>query len=170
MKLKFTLIIATLLICFNLTAQTKTGTVNSAYIIGRMPQMNQVLERTNNYKIKLDSIFKSKGSLYNTLVKVYQDTTKTMSDIVRNEKFQELRVLENGLNQFERNGIKLLQLRRDEYMSPLYKKLNDVISQIAKEKGYSQILTINGNQFAYVDEKHDITLMVLAKLGIKEKK
>ena len=50
-----------------------------------------------------------------------------------------------------------------------YKKIiNEVIEGIAKEKGYTQILTLTGNNFAYIDVKHDITKLVLDKLGIKE--
>ena len=53
-------------------------------------------------------------------------------------------------------------------MRPLYKKTTEIIEEIAKEKGYTQILTVTGNNFAYIDIKHDITKLVLDKLGIKE--
>ena len=170
MKLKFTLVIATLLICFNLTAQTKTGTVNSAYIIGSMPQMEKVLERTKNYSMKLDSSFQIKLTAFRKTLTAYQKVEKTLSDLDKNKRSAELSTLEKELDQFRKNGSQLLQLRRNEYMRPLYKKLDEVISQIAKENGYAQILTINGNQFAYFDEKYDITQKVLDKLGIKGKK
>ena len=62
----------------------------------------------------------------------------------------------------------LMQLRRGEYMRPLYKKIADVVEQVAKENGYTQILTTTGNQFAYFDQKHDITKLVMEKMGIKE--
>lgn len=170
MKLKFTLVIATLLLCFNTTAQTKLGTVNSAYIIGKMPQMKQVLERTKAYGITLDSIYKIKADAYTVKAEAYKKDEKTITSIEKEMQLKVLYGLEQELGQFKRNGTQLMQLRRDEYMRPLYKKLNDMISQIAKEKGYSQILTTTGNQFAYLDEKHDITQFILDKLGIKEGK
>jgi len=37
---------------------------------------------------------------------------------------------------------------------------------VAKENGYTQILTITGNEFAYIDSKFDITELVLKNLGI----
>ena len=48
------------------------------------------------------------------------------------------------------------------------KKLNEDIKEVAKSEGYSQILTTNGNQFAYIDNNFDITKLVMKKLGIKE--
>ena len=38
-------------------------------------------------------------------------------------------------------------------MRPLYKRVSDVIILVAKEKGYTQVLTSSGNEFAYLDEK-----------------
>ena len=53
-------------------------------------------------------------------------------------------------------------------MRPLYKILNNAINTVAKENGYTQILTTKGNQFAYIDEKFDVTKLVIAELGIQE--
>ncbi|MDP4600201.1 MAG: OmpH family outer membrane protein, partial [Polaribacter sp.] len=58
--------------------------------------------------------------------------------------------------------------KQNELMRPLYKKLNDAIELVAKENKFTQILTVQGNQFAYIDEKFDITKLVMNKLGLKE--
>jgi outer membrane protein len=52
-------------------------------------------------------------------------------------------------------------------MRPLYSKLSIAIQEVAKENGYTQVLTISGNEFVYIDEKFDITSLVMDKLGIK---
>ena len=57
-------------------------------------------------------------------------------------------------------------LKRDELMRPLYTMLSEAIATVAKENGYTQILTITGNEFAYIDSKFDITELVLKNLGI----
>lgn len=75
--------------------------------------------------------------------------------------------MNNDINKFRQNGTKMMQIRREEFMRPLYNKIAETVAQIAKEKGYTQILTVTGNQFAYIDEKHDITKLVLAKLNLK---
>ncbi len=52
-------------------------------------------------------------------------------------------------------------------MRPLYNKLSEAIRDVSKANNFTQVLTITGNQFAYVDDKFDITKLVIDKLGIK---
>lgn len=91
-----------------------------------------------------------------------------MTDADKKNRIQELQVLDQEMQKFRVNGTKMMQLQRDEYMRPLYKKLSETIAEVAKANGYTQILTTNGNQFGYIDERFDITQLVLDKLGIKE--
>ncbi len=149
-------------------SQTKLGTVNSDLIIGKMPQMKNVLRRVENYGKKLDSTFQIKMKEYQTKIDAYKSVEKTLSDADKKTKIQELGSLEQEMNKFRQNGTKMMQLQRDENMRPLYKKLSEVIKEVAKANGYTQVLTTNGNQFGYIDEKFDITKLVLDKLGIKE--
>jgi outer membrane protein len=48
----------------------------------------------------------------------------------------------------------------------LYTKLSEAISIVSKENGYTQVLTVTGNEFAYIDAKFDITELVLTKLEV----
>ena len=133
-----------------------------------MPQLKQVQERLTKYGAKLDSINSTKVASYETLVKSYKDDLPTMSEAAKKIRANEIQLLEEELNKFRNNGNQMMQLRQNEFMAPLYKKVEEVVAQIAKEKKYTQVLTTNGNQFAYIDLDHDITDLVLAKLGIKE--
>lgn len=168
MKTKIIVLFATFFVCFTINAQTKVGTVDREFIIGKMPQLKSVQDRINNYGAKLDSINKVKISLHDETVKNYNDNIKTLSDDDKKTKLSEINKLKQEIAQFQQNGSKMMQLRRNDYMRPLYKKTTEIIEEIAKEKGYTQILTVTGNNFAYIDIKHDITKLVLDKLGIKE--
>lgn len=168
MKTKITLIIATFFVCFTINAQTKVGTVDREFVISKMPQLVAVQERINKYGLKLDSINKIKISKHDAIVKAYNENIKTLSDDARKTKFEEIEKLKQEISQFQQNGTTMMQLRRNEFMRPLFKKVNEVIEGIAKEKGYTQILTVTGNNFAYIDTDHDITKLVLAILEIKE--
>ena len=149
-------------------AQTKVGTIDTDYIIGKMPEMKEVITRINNYGKQLDSSFQIKAKEYNDKIEAFKSVEKTLADADRNTKIQEIATIEQEIGKFRQNGSTLIQLRRDEYMKPLYKKLNEVIQTIAKADGYTQILSSRGNDFAYIDERFDITKQVLAKLGIQE--
>jgi outer membrane protein len=168
MKLKFAFIIAILCVGFTMNAQTKVGTVNSDLIISKMPQLATIQERIANYGRKLDSSFQVKIIAYQTKLKAYTDKSANLTDAKKKEGATEINKMNNDVNKFRTNGTKMLELRRNNFMRPLYKKVSDMIQQIAKKQGYTQILTTSGNEFGYIDERYDITKLVLAELGIKE--
>ncbi|WP_299123579.1 OmpH family outer membrane protein [uncultured Tenacibaculum sp.] len=167
MKFKFILFAITLFTTLSY-AQTKVGTVNSDYIISKMPQMKNVIRRVENYSKKLDSSFQIKLKEFQTKVETFKTSQKSLSEEDKKNKAQEIATLEQEINNFRQNGAKLLQIQRNDSMRPLYKKLSEVIAEVSKANGYTQILTTNGNQFGYIDERYDITKLVLEKLGIKE--
>ena len=154
MKLKITLLIGIFFIAFT-NAQTKVGTVNSDLIISKMPQMKSVLIRIENYGKQLDSTFQIKTKDYTSKIDTFKKIEQTLSEESKKEKIKEITLLEQEMKKFRQKGSTMMQLRRDEYMRPLYKKLTETIAEIAKTNGYSQILTTNGNQFGYIDEKYD---------------
>ena len=168
MKLKITLLAAMLLSSFAIQAQNKVGTVDSEYVISKMPQLTAVQTRISSYGTKLDSSFSIKVKEYDVKVDAFNKAEKTMTEEVKKTKYAEIAELDQDLKKFRQNGAQLMQIRRDELLRPLYKKVTEVIAEVAKANGYSQILTITGNELAYLDTKYDITKLVLAKLGIKE--
>ena len=148
-------------------AQTKTGTVNSDYIINIMPEAKTVVKLSQDYGAKLDSSFSIKMKDYQNRVKDYQNKEKEMGELMKKTLIKELTVLENDIKKYQNTGQKLMQLKQDELMRPLYKKLREAIQVVVKENGYTHILTTSGNQFAYIDQKYDITELVMNKLGVK---
>jgi outer membrane protein len=149
-------------------AQTKVGTIDSDYIMNLMPETQIVVKRSQNYGLKLDSSFSIKLKEYQDKVAIFQKTEKTILPLAKRNAIQELTDLETDVKKYQENGQKLMQLKREELMRPLYKKLSDAIKEVAKANNYTQILTLTGNQFAYIDNKFDITELVMKKLGIKK--
>lgn len=166
MKLKFTIFFIAFLSSVAI-AQNKVGTIDSDYIINIMPEAKMVIERSQEYGARLDSSFSIKMEDYKKRVKDFRAKEKEMGELMKKVMVDELTALEQDVKNFQENGNKLMQLKQNELMVPLYKKLNEAISEIAKEEGYSQIFTKEGNQFAYIDENFDITKLVMKKLGVK---
>jgi len=148
------------------TGQSKVGSIDSELIIGLMPETKIVLNRLSDYAKKLDSSYQIKVKEYQEKVAAFQKLGE-VSDNFKKIKVDEITELEQGLQTSQDNGNKLIQLKRNELMRPLYKKLREVISEVSKAGGYTQILTTTGNEFAYIDEQYDITKQVMAKLGLK---
>ena len=133
-----------------------------------MPEREVVLKRSKAYGTKLDSLFAIKIKAYQFKIEEFKKASSTLNDSIKKNKIQELTGLEKDIQKYKQNGNQLMQLRNDELMRPLYKKLREVIAEISKANNFTQILTITGNEFAYIDEKFDITKLVMDKLGIKE--
>ena len=167
MKLKITLLFIAFISSFSI-AQTKTGTINNAYIVNLMPETKIVIKLTQDYGAKLDSSFSIKLKDYQERVEDFRKKEKEMGELMKKTIFKELTGLEQDIKLYKTNGNKLMQLKQDELMRPLYVKLNNAVAQVAKENGYTHILTTTGNDFAYIDEKYDITTLVMTKLGVKE--
>jgi outer membrane protein len=148
------------------TGQTKVGSVNSELIVGIMPEMKTVVADLGKYAAKLDSSYQDKVKEYEEKVAAFQKLGN-VSDNFKKVKLDEISALEQGLQKSQQNGNQLIQLKRNELLRPLYKKISDAITEIAKAEGYTQILTTSGNEFAYVDERFDITQKVMDKLGVK---
>ena len=167
MKSKITILFITFLSTISL-AQTKVGTTNSDYIMSLMPESQIVYNRAQAYGAKLDSLFDIKAQNFKTKVDAFRKSEKEMDEALKKTKVSEISALALDIKKYKDNGNKLMQLKQDELMRPLYKKLGDAINQVAKEQGYTQVLTSTGNQFVYIDEKFDITKLVMNKLGVKE--
>ena len=161
MKLKITVLFIALISSLTI-AQTKVGTVDSDYIIGMMPETKRVVEITKSYGAKLDSTFSIRVTDFKERLEDYNLKEKDMGELEKKTIQKELA----GLEQDIKNGNTLMGLKRDELMRPLYTMLSEAIAAVAKENEYTQILTITGNEFAYIDSKFDITELVLKNLGI----
>lgn len=159
------------LLCFALVSsilvsQTKTGTVDSDYIVSIMPETKIVYSNSQKYGAKLDSSFSKKVQEYKDKVTAFRKNEKTIGELEKKATITELQGLEADIKKYKQNGNTLMQLKQDELMRPLYKKLSDAIANVSKANGYTHILTIKGNQFGYIDPKFDITDLVIKELGI----
>ncbi|SDU04179.1 periplasmic chaperone for outer membrane proteins Skp [Polaribacter sp. Hel1_33_78] len=167
MKSKITVLFIALLSTISI-AQTKVGTIDSDYIMSLMPEAKVVFERSQAYGAKLDSSFSLKTQDFQAKVQNFKNKEEEMGELMKKTIIKEISALEEDIKKYQSNGNKLMQLKKNELMRPLYKILNNAINTVAKKNGYTQILTTKGNQFAYIDEKFDVTKLVIAELGIQK--
>jgi outer membrane protein len=167
MKSKITILLIAFISTVSI-AQSKVGTIDSDYIMSLMPEAKIVMARTQAYGIKLDSSFAIKTQNYQARIDEFKSKEKGMGELMKKTLINEIAALEQDIKKYQTNGNKLMQLKQNELMRPLYKILNDAINIVSKENGYTQVLTSTGNQFVYIDVKFDITALVMAKLGINE--
>ncbi len=166
----FTLLITFLICSLSLNAQSKVGTVNINDILLKLPELTEVNSLIKMYRDDLEKTLNDKVTTYKTKLENYKSNESSYSDMMKKTLGEELYELEQDITSFQQNGGKLTKYKQDELLRPLYQKINTTIASVAKAGGYTQILTVTGNQFAYFDANFDITIAVITALGLSTEK
>jgi outer membrane protein len=149
-----------------MSSQTKVGTVNINVLVSKLPEIEKVKVGIEAYEKQLQTDLKAKLDTYTKEVEKANSAFESMSDEAKKKKQEEIFGLENDIQKFRQNAAQLVQLKQDELMRPLYQKVGDAVSVVAKDEKYTQIFTLDGNELAYIDPLYDLTIKVASKLGI----
>ncbi|MBP2832299.1 OmpH family outer membrane protein [Aquimarina sp. U1-2] len=157
---------------FQVQAQSKTGTIDTDFVLSKMPELTKVQEDLKAYNSKMEADLKVKVDEYQAKVKEYQEKVASFTEPMKKTKQEEIITLENDIAKFRQNGSQLVQLEQNKLLQPLYDKIGDALEEIAKAEKYTQVFTITTSGLAYIDPQYDLTRKVIAKLGItlKEEK
>ena len=152
------------------TTNQKIGYADPSYIFSQMPQYKQVEAEMKTHGDQLQAQAKAKYSEYETKLKAYQAGAATMVDAVRKDRETELTQLQENIQKFQQDAQASLQKKEADLMSPINGKIGNAIEEVAKENAFTFILNpqIQGNIdiILYGDDKYDISVLVLKKLGI----
>ncbi|RRO12309.1 OmpH family outer membrane protein [Flavobacteriaceae bacterium 14752] len=163
MKIRF-LIIAFILTSISF-AQTKVGTINTEYIISKMPEFKEVQKKLETYGKTLDAGLKEKFDEYQEKVKAYTEKESTYTESLKKLKQKDIVKLEEDIQKLRTNSGKLLQVRQDELLRPLYNKIGNEVDKIVKEEGFTHIFN-ETNSLIYIAPEYDITIKVMKRLNI----
>ncbi len=164
---KIIVAILVFVVSFQLNAQSKTGTIDTEFILSKMPELAKVQEDLKTYNSKLEADLKVKVEGYQAKVKEYQEKVDSFTEEIKKTKQEEIINLENDIAKFRQNGSQLVQIEQNKLLQPLYQKIGKVLEEIAKSESYTQVFTITSSGLAYIDPKFDLTKAVMTKLGIK---
>lgn len=154
------------LISLDVVGQSKVGTVDTDYVLSKMPEFTKVQEDLKAYSTKLEDELKSKVEDYQAKIKSYQEGLAEMTDPMKKLKQDEIIALEQDITQYRQNAAQLVPIEQNRLLQPLYKKIGELLEQVAKESGYTQIINVNNSGLAYLDPNYDLTNILLTKLGI----
>lgn len=163
---KIIVLLFTAIISISMNAQSKTGTIDSEYILSQMPELTKVEEDLKAYNKKLEDELKVKVDNYQAKVKEYQEKVASFTDPMKKTKQEEIINMENEIAKFRQNGSQLVQIEQNRLLQPLYQKIGQALEEVAKAEKYTQVFTITTSGLAYVDPNYDLTKKVAAKLGI----
>jgi outer membrane protein len=117
---------------------------------------------------KKQEIEKEKASI-NKMGEEFKKQALVMNEEARNKKQAELQ--ERILKLQEKAGKTEMELRQKEQSltAPIIGKLRDIISHLAKEKGYTMVLEKNENTVLFSLEKDDLTTDVISSYNSGKK-
>ena len=159
------LLSAGLLVAGSAGAQMKIGYIRIDEMVQIMPEtarLDSLLE-----KYQTDSInpqYAQIVSLYQYKDSIYKDTIHVAPPAVKKQIEQELPQYIYQIQNWQQIVNQALQAKQDELLAPIYRKVYDAVKLVAKEKGYTHILTKEALLIA--PDADDILAAVAAKLKV----
>ena len=154
------------------TASTKVGYADVDYIFSQMPESKQIDSELKSLQTQLKNQIDTKYQEFQKKVADYQANLNTMIDAVRVNTERELQQMQQNIEKLQQDAQTNVQTKQTQLMEPVFTKVGKAIEEVAKENGYTFILSqqIGGlDVILYGDEKMDISDLVLKKLGVTPK-
>ncbi|MEP7079536.1 MAG: OmpH family outer membrane protein [Ginsengibacter sp.] len=147
-------------------AQQKIGYINADEVVQLMPEAAAVQAQLDQYQQSLYQNAQEKQTTLNEAVaKFYKDST-TMSPSMKEVKRTELQKQVQDLSGEDQKIQNQFEQKRQELSLPIQKKLQAAIEDVAKENGYSYVITREA--LIIVPPTGDLGPLVRKKLGLKE--
>ncbi len=149
----------------SVSAQKKTGYLNSQELLSAMPEYKKVTDSLENYQKGLEAEFNELGGEYQKKIAEFTEKEKTLSETIKQVKIKEINDLEGKIQEFRVSSQEKLNKKEAELINPLLSKIQKAIDDVGKENNFDYIY--NENALLYAKDSENITSLVKAKLGIK---
>lgn len=155
------------------TAQQKFAHINAADLIQSMPEMKTADANFQTYAKAKQTALELMGAERQKLVTSYEEKYKTISEANKAALEKELATLgasiqdmEKRITETQEKSQEELTTKRTELYQPVFKKAEDAVKIVSKEKGYAYVFDVSQPGVVYFDGGDDLLAAVKAKLGI----
>jgi outer membrane protein len=146
-------------------AQVKIGYIRIDDLVGLMPETAKLDSLLDRYQA--DSINPQYAQIiatYQYKDSIYKDTLHPAPAAVKKQIEQELPQYLYQIQNWQQLVNQALQAKQDELLAPIYKKVYDAVKLVAKEKGYSHV--VSKEALLVAPDQDDISLLVATKLKL----
>lgn len=164
---KFTiLLLVSLFTVLGANAQgAKFGHINSAELLASLTEVKDADKKLQEFAASLENQLKLMTNEYQQKVQAYQSQAANMADPIKDAKVKEISDLEGRIQEFQQTAQESVSKKKEELYSPILKKTEDVIVEIAKEKGYAYVFDTSAGAVIYGQPSDDMMEMVKKKLA-----
>jgi outer membrane protein len=147
----------------------KFAHINSDELIKAMPEYDSATVKLEKQRKELLNTLELMNVELNNKADAYNKEMKTLTDLVRQTKEQELQDMQARIQTFQTNAQTTLQESQNTLFQPIFTKADKAIKDVGKEGGYIYIFDSKPGQILYFDETKSTNILapVKAKLGLK---
>lgn len=165
-KLKVLVAAVCLVLVANVSqAQTKIGYIDAETVLYLMPDVAKIDSQMRQFQV--DSI----GAEYTSLMQTYQykdsifrDSAHPLPAAVKEQYRKDLGQLTQTLSNWQEIAQQAYTNKQNILLAPVMKKINDAINAVAKEKGYTYVVT--RESLLVAPETDNLLQAVAAKLKV----
>lgn len=158
-------------IAFSSQAQTqaplKIGYVDFNTLLQSMPGIDSVRTALQAYQGTLTEQMDQMRQEFENKYLDYQSKAAGMSDIIKQNKEQELQQLQERIDAFQSQAQQDLQTKQQKLLQPLIDKAKLAVEEVAKEKGFTYVLNAIEDVVLFSVPANDLMPLVKQKLGIE---
>ena len=154
-------------------AQQKFGHINSADLLQSMPEMKTADASFQTYAKQKQTALELMDAERTKKITLYNDKTKMISEANKETLGKEIEALvkeiqdmEKRITETQEKSQEELTTKRTEIYQPVFKKAEDAVKTVAKEKGFAYVFDISQPGIVYFDGGEDLLAAVKTKLGI----
>lgn len=145
--------------------------INSSVLMQDLPEIKQADSNLSAFQTQLQ---KKGEQMVTALQTKYQDVSKKqaageISPKQLEEESAKLKDEEAKIGQYEQDMNKQVAEKRQTLYQPILDRINTLINDVAKEKGYAFVFDSSTGVLLFAEEKYDITADVKAKLAAAPK-
>jgi len=164
----FLALIALVVIAGSGYAQTaKFGHINSADLLALMPEIKKSDSSLQIYQKSLEDQNQAMLTDYQKKIQEFQNLPAATTDAVKEVKQQEIKDLESRIQQFQGTAQEKLQNKKEEIYSPILKRAEEAIKEVAKSNSYSYVFDTSAGAVIYAQDSDNLMDLVKKKLDLK---
>ena len=151
-----------------LFAELRIGYVDSNMIMNSFEEVRQVQVDLEKEQRRLESEMNDLIASLDSLKQDYERQRLLMSETRRKDKENELRVLEQKIQQFQMEKFGPegeIYRKQNLLLKPVLTKIDDAIKVVGSEQGYDFILDAMSGALLYALDSHNLTEDVLEQLS-----
>ncbi len=163
-----------LLLGFGTSFAQRLACVDSEYILNNMPEYKQAQKELDDLSIQWQKEVESKFMIVDKLYKAYQAESVLLPDELKTKKENEIIEAEKDAKELQKQRFGNegdLAKKRSELVKPIQERVYNAIEKISKEKNYAMVFDkASGTTVLFVDDRTDISDLILAELGYRTRR